>query len=239
LRGIHAEDANNIWACGDDGTNGCVFKTADGGTSWTRVALNTTATLVDVWFINANEGWVVGNGGVIFHTTTGGLTTASWAEESSGTTNNLLAVYFTDANNGWATGTDGIYNYATTTTTTTTTTTSSTNTTTSTTTTTLYNNNAAGPGYPTGKQYWNPDSDGNLPVSFYSATARQATLMLLQIGPPYSSYRRSIAVTAGYNKPSISAISDCGGSYANGIYKLFVFDNAGAVIARGLVTIYR
>ncbi|MDD5594383.1 MAG: YCF48-related protein [Candidatus Margulisbacteria bacterium] len=108
LSGIHAEDANNVWVVGNDGTNGCVFKTTDGGTSWTKVAFNTTATIKDIWFINLLEGWAVGNGGVIFHTTNGGGTTAGWTAESAETINNLLSVHFTDANNGWAVGTDGI-----------------------------------------------------------------------------------------------------------------------------------
>lgn len=241
IYGTHVENALEAWCVGPFATSTTqtnAYHTTNGGTSWTSMNIGSAAdTLRAVWFVDANNGWVAGTSGlagVIYHTSNGGNTAANWSLENPDTSATIEALHFVDANTGWAVGGSNrsiILKYSTATTTTTTTT--------GTTTTTLYNNNAAGPGYPAGKQYWNPDRDGALPISFYSATARQATLMLIQIGPPYSSYKRSIAVTAGYNKPSISAASDFGENYANGIYKMFVFDNAGGVIARGLVTIFR
>jgi len=326
LSGIHAEDANNVWVVGDDGTNGCVFKTTDGGTSWTKVALDTFATIKDIWFINLLEGWAIGNGGVIFHTVNGGGTTAGWTAESAETINNLLSVHFTDANNGWAVGTDGIYKYivspevtsltpstgglgdsqdvviagtnfqgtagsttdmpalsfgagvtvnivtyesavqtkanisisasaalgtrdvtltnpdtgavvktgaftisSTTTTTTTTTTTAPT--------TTLVSTVA--PIYPAGNQYWNPDSEGAISLNFTATETIQGTLMLTQIGPPFSTFKRTISIVPGDNKATVSALSDLGGSYPNGIYKVYIFDQNNKKLSQGKIVVYR
>lgn len=56
-------------------------------------------------FLNAEEGWVVGQLGKVFHTTDGGK---SWKEQQSTTNLLLTAVDFTDQNNGWAVGERGI-----------------------------------------------------------------------------------------------------------------------------------
>ena len=47
------------------------------------------------------NGWAVGFGGTIVHTSDGG---ATWAPQTSGTDNALFSVEFTDALNGWAVG---------------------------------------------------------------------------------------------------------------------------------------
>ncbi len=63
-------------------------------------------TFNDIHFINNQEGWVVGDGGVIGHTTDGG---AGWATQTNPDTQNrtLIGVFFLDSNNGWAVGADG------------------------------------------------------------------------------------------------------------------------------------
>lgn len=63
--------------------------------------LGFTQNLHCVYFSDAINGWVVGDGGSILRTTNGG---AVWAPQSSGTLVNLYSVHFTDANNGWAVG---------------------------------------------------------------------------------------------------------------------------------------
>ena len=50
------------------------------------------------------NGWAVGFGGTIVHTSDGG---ATWAAQTSGTTNEFFSVEFTDASNGWAVGDNG------------------------------------------------------------------------------------------------------------------------------------
>ena len=58
--------------------------------------------LNDIFFLNENEGWCVGDGGVILHTINGG---GSWQIESPGLTQaNLQAVLFTPDNTGFIAG---------------------------------------------------------------------------------------------------------------------------------------
>lgn len=66
--------------------------------TWER--LNTVPTLVeleDVYFKNANNGWVVGESGVILRTTDAGI---SWEIQNSGTTSVLEKIHFLNANRG-------------------------------------------------------------------------------------------------------------------------------------------
>lgn len=57
--------------------------------------------LLDVQFINPNEGWAVGKSGLIIHTSNAGQ---SWEQQYSGTTDILSSVCFVDPMNGWAAG---------------------------------------------------------------------------------------------------------------------------------------
>jgi photosystem II stability/assembly factor-like uncharacterized protein len=59
------------------------------------------ATLHAIHFIDANEGWIVGDDGVIEHTLDGGT---SWERQSSGTKASLRSVVFLDEATGWAVG---------------------------------------------------------------------------------------------------------------------------------------
>ena len=57
--------------------------------------------LFDVVFVDARNGWAVGQSGAIIHTSDGGET---WTGQDSGTTWNLTRVSFSDTLNGWAIG---------------------------------------------------------------------------------------------------------------------------------------
>ena len=66
---------------------------------WTIVSEpDIKVTLQDIVFINENEGWVVGDEGLILHTTNGG---DDWLEVNSGTAKDLVKIFFYDSNNGW------------------------------------------------------------------------------------------------------------------------------------------
>ncbi|MEP7341823.1 MAG: YCF48-related protein, partial [Acidobacteriota bacterium] len=65
----------------------------------------TTQQLNAIFMVNASNGWVVGNGGVILTTTNGG---AAWTLQTSGTAANLRDVHFVDASRGWAVGDGGV-----------------------------------------------------------------------------------------------------------------------------------
>ena len=54
---------------------GLILKTTDGGTNWDSLASGTTEHLSDIYFYDADTGYVVGFGGTIIKTTNGG---SSW-----------------------------------------------------------------------------------------------------------------------------------------------------------------
>ena len=62
------------------------------------------STLLSVQFIDEDEGWIVGRGGVILRSSDGGRT---WVRQESKTAQNLYAL-FVDKKKGWAVGGDGI-----------------------------------------------------------------------------------------------------------------------------------
>jgi len=84
------------------GNNGTLFKTSDGGNTWISINSGTTDDLLNVHFINENEGWAAGlisggSGGVILKTIDGGNT---WAKLDTSITN-ISSVFFIDSLNGW------------------------------------------------------------------------------------------------------------------------------------------
>ncbi len=91
------------------GTSAPVTVTVSGA-SWElqapRVSGLNTETINDVSMVSATEGWAAGEGGLIVHTTDGGL---NWMRQTSGTTDPLNAIHFEDAQHGWAAGNDMIY----------------------------------------------------------------------------------------------------------------------------------
>jgi photosystem II stability/assembly factor-like uncharacterized protein len=54
------------------GSGGAVWKSGDSGATWDPQSPNTSSQLNDVFFIDANRGWAVGQSGVIVRTVTGG-----------------------------------------------------------------------------------------------------------------------------------------------------------------------
>lgn len=74
--------------------------------SWAAEASGSTAQLNDVFEIDENNAWAVGNGGVILKRTASG-----WTNFVSPSTSNLLDVFFVDNNNGWAVGAAGTILY--------------------------------------------------------------------------------------------------------------------------------
>ena len=59
----------------------------------------------DVCFVDADNGWIVGNMGTIIHTDDGGK---NWESQDSGTDVNLNKVQYTDEKNVWVVGDKGI-----------------------------------------------------------------------------------------------------------------------------------
>jgi len=69
LLGISAPSASVIFACG---SNGMIFKTTDGGDTWTVATVPTTRTLNAIYFYSERRGFAVGDSGTIFYTNNGG-----------------------------------------------------------------------------------------------------------------------------------------------------------------------
>lgn len=98
------------------GDYGVMVRTEDGGQTWSKVALPTDLVLpediaeivepgdvllYDIHFVTPEQGWAVGEFGVIFTTVDGGKT---WSSQKSGVETTLFGVHFTDPQHGFATG---------------------------------------------------------------------------------------------------------------------------------------
>jgi photosystem II stability/assembly factor-like uncharacterized protein len=112
FHGVDFVDADHGWAVGGfvGGTFGDTYirtieHTADGGATWSgQLYQYNEKPLASVSFVDADNGWAVGDQGAILHTANGG---ADWYEQSSGTSSDLLGVCFVDANTGWCVGRNG------------------------------------------------------------------------------------------------------------------------------------
>src|SRR5439155_24425794 len=62
-------------------------------------------SLRDVQFIDASNGWAVGEYGPVLHTPNGGL---SWYEQEFARTDNILTISMISADEGWAAGDNGV-----------------------------------------------------------------------------------------------------------------------------------
>jgi photosystem II stability/assembly factor-like uncharacterized protein len=76
----------------------------NGGRSWQSQNSNVAADLLDVKFLDALEGWAVGDEGMVLHTNDGGR---RWAAVRSGTRHALERIFFADRSHGWAVGFGG------------------------------------------------------------------------------------------------------------------------------------
>jgi len=95
---IFFTDNQNGWAVGDR-----IIHTTD-GQNWTEQTNPDTVgrAMLDAFFLNENEGWIVGNQGLILHTINGGM---EWIIQADGLTTSLLTgVHFTSSTNGYITG---------------------------------------------------------------------------------------------------------------------------------------
>ncbi len=72
---------------------------------WFLVITSIVTDLWDIFFVDANTGWITGNLGTIAKTVDGGLT---WTVQYPGLTSTLRAISFVDAQTGWIVGNKGI-----------------------------------------------------------------------------------------------------------------------------------
>ena len=85
---------------GDDADlTGKVAKTTDGGITWSILPNNSIAILTSVSFVDTQNGWVSGSGGVVLKTTNGGT---SWTQLTTNRFDYLASIHFTSSNKGTA-----------------------------------------------------------------------------------------------------------------------------------------
>ena len=101
---VSSDNLRSVFSLGNDvwigGSNGNVYKTTKSNSPVTAINTGSSVTLNSVCFVNANTGFVCGDGGSLYKTVNGGL---NWSISNSGITNeNLNAVSFSDENNGVA-----------------------------------------------------------------------------------------------------------------------------------------
>ncbi len=81
-----------------------IRKTINTGTTWTTQASSISQTLISVYFVDVDTGYVVGNNGTIYKTYNGG---AFWNPQSCPVTTNLNSVFFPNKTTGYAVGVGG------------------------------------------------------------------------------------------------------------------------------------
>ncbi len=86
-----------------NGESGGLIKTVDFGETWNYSSgIN---PVNDVYCIDNNNAFAVGNNGLVIRTTNSGL---SWISQETNISVNLWGIYFLDLNTGWVCGDDGI-----------------------------------------------------------------------------------------------------------------------------------
>ena len=100
LAGIAAPSIDHVWICGS-GT----IKFYN-GSAWEWQA-GPAGSYNAIFFLNDNEGWVVGNSGLIGHTSDGGTNWHQQNHSNSPISNAFYDVFFIDSKQGWAVGAIG------------------------------------------------------------------------------------------------------------------------------------
>jgi photosystem II stability/assembly factor-like uncharacterized protein len=98
-RAVSFADSNNAIAVGRE----IISKTTDGGITWNHQDFP-NKDFYGVSYPDTNNAIVVGDIGIILHTTDGG---ENWVEKGSGTTNRLLDVCYPSSTSAYAVGVDG------------------------------------------------------------------------------------------------------------------------------------
>ena len=114
LNSVHFYDVDTGWAVGemedtisyDD--KAAIFKSTDGGNVWELFLFDQKFEwdcFNDVYFLDADTGWVISRRGQVIRTIDGGI---RWRFQDSGVTSSLNDMFFLNADTGWIAGDDGI-----------------------------------------------------------------------------------------------------------------------------------
>jgi photosystem II stability/assembly factor-like uncharacterized protein len=95
LFGLTCPSPDICWMTGEGGS---IYKTSDGGNTFTSQNSGTTENLHDIFALDGNHAWAVGSKGVITYTKNGGV---DWdLHLNTGLTTGLRRIYFKDVDNG-------------------------------------------------------------------------------------------------------------------------------------------
>lgn len=83
------------------GSFGRIYKTVNGGVTWSLQSSGSSLGLQDLYFTSVDTGYVVGGDNKVRRTFNGGTT---WTAFTTSTTSFFNSVWFTDSNTGWAAG---------------------------------------------------------------------------------------------------------------------------------------
>ncbi len=93
---------NTVWIAGNDGK---IYKTLKTNSPINSYNVGTTNSINSVCFLDDNNGYLCGDGGIVYMTVDGGVT---WVQRNSGiSTANLNSISFLDQNNGIVVGENG------------------------------------------------------------------------------------------------------------------------------------
>jgi len=104
IRDLDVPNDTVAYAVGRGDDSGQIIKTTNGGISWYQPTYPSLPSFSGVQFLNADAGFVVGEGGNIIHTTDGGTT---WTVQVTGVTNSLNDVCFVNNNVAVVIGSSG------------------------------------------------------------------------------------------------------------------------------------
>lgn len=98
-------DSLTGWIIGG-ATGNSIYKTTNGGNNWTVITdstINSSDQLYKIRFANNNNGWIVGENGIIYRTNNSGN---DWISQRD-PIYNLNSLFFVNVNTGWAVGDSG------------------------------------------------------------------------------------------------------------------------------------
>jgi photosystem II stability/assembly factor-like uncharacterized protein len=87
--------------------DGAIYLSNDGGRTWEMI-LRVDNRITDMYFINSEQGWIVGDGGFMARTDDGGR---KWTLLSPQTKTNLTTIFFLNTQLGWTAGFDSTILY--------------------------------------------------------------------------------------------------------------------------------
>ena len=99
-------DTRNGWILCNAINETRVFRTSDGGKSWTEQARENTNELNSIQFIDSSTGWVCGEKGTVLATIDG---VTNWISGKIGASTDLIAICFYNSTIGWTCSESKVY----------------------------------------------------------------------------------------------------------------------------------